>query len=42
LEWEEVEKVREYFFPWEEERLVLDMVKPFEENLSRAMSYCEI
>lgn len=41
LDWEEVEKVRKYYSPWQEERLVLDLTDPFEENLARAIAYCE-
>jgi predicted kinase len=40
LEWSEVERVKEYYAPWQEDHLVLDMVRPFEENLSRLMAYC--
>jgi predicted kinase len=41
LEWSEVERVRQYYLPWEEEHLVLDMLHPFEENLLKARKYCE-
>jgi predicted kinase len=41
LEWSDVEKVKQYFVPWEEERLVLDMVHPFVVNFSKAKIYCE-
>ena len=41
LEWPEVERVKEYYQLWQEEHLVLDMVQPFEENLTRARTYCE-
>ena len=41
LEWSEVERVKRYYFPWEEERLVLDMVQPFDENFLKAKIYCE-
>ena len=40
LTWADVENVRRYFVPWEEERLVLDMCNPFEVNLSTAKMYC--
>jgi hypothetical protein len=40
LEWSEVERVKQYFLPWEEERLVLDMTKPFRENILKAKAYC--
>ena len=41
LTWAEVEKVKQYYAVWEEEHLILDMVNPFEENLSKAITYCE-
>ena len=40
LEWSEVERVKQYYFPWEGERLVLDMTDPFTENLLNAKAYC--
>jgi predicted kinase len=40
LEWSEVERVKQYYFPWEGERLVLDMIRPFGENISAAKVYC--
>jgi len=42
LEWADVEKVKGYYPPWDEQHLVLDMVNPLQENLSKARSYCEI
>jgi hypothetical protein len=41
LEWSDVEKVKQYFVPWTDERLVLDMVHPFVVNFSKAKIYCE-
>lgn len=41
LEWSEVERVKQYYLPWEGEHLVLDMVHPFEKNLLQARKYCE-
>ena len=41
LEWPEVQKVKGYFSPWKGEHLVLDMMQPFEKNLSKAMLYCD-
>ena len=41
LEWSEVERVKRYYFPWAEDRLVLDMAEPFVENLLEAKTYCE-
>lgn len=42
LEWSEIERVKQYYLPWEEERLVLDMADPFRENFSKAKSYCGV
>src|SRR5574341_1670064 len=42
LEWSDVEKVKQYYVPWEDHHLVLDMTNPYEENLSQAKVYCEI
>jgi predicted kinase len=41
LHWSDVEKVKEYFLPWDGERLVLDMINSYEENLTKALAYCE-
>jgi predicted kinase len=41
LEWSEVARVKQYYFPWEEERLVLDMAQPFDENYLKAKKYCD-
>ncbi len=41
LEWSEVERVKQYYSPWEEEHLVLDMLRPLEENFWKAKKYCE-
>jgi len=41
LQWADVEKVKGYFSPWTEERLVLDSINPFEKNLAKAIAYCE-
>jgi len=40
LKWSEVERVRQYYFPWEGERLVLDMTDSFTDNLLKATAYC--
>jgi len=40
LEWSEVERVRSYYAPWDEERLVLDSIQPFDANLASALEYC--
>jgi len=41
LEWSDVEKVKQYYQAWDEDRLVLDMANSIEENISRIKSYCE-
>jgi hypothetical protein len=41
LEWSDVEKVRGDHSLWEGTRLVLDMVDPFNDDLARAVAYCE-
>lgn len=41
LEWPEVERVKGYYVPWRQAHLTLDMTNPFEENLARAIAYCE-
>ena len=41
LEWSDVEKVKQYYQAWDEDRLVLDTANPIDENLSRVKSYCE-
>jgi len=42
LEWSDVEKVKEYYRPWNDEYLKLDMTNLYQENLSKAKAYCEI
>ena len=39
LEWAEVERVRRYYEPWEESRLIVDAVRPMEENVEAVLSY---
>ena len=39
LEWSEVERVRSYFIPWSEDRLVLDSMDSLDSNVSRAIAY---
>lgn len=41
LEWSDVERVRSYYALWDEDRLVLDVICPFDENLSAALDYCK-
>ena len=39
LEWLEVERVKTYYLPWEEDRLILNAVEPLEDNLERVFEY---
>jgi len=39
LVWAEVERVRAYYKPWNEERLILDAVNPFADNVQAALTY---
>lgn len=39
LEWSEVERVKSYYAAWEEERLIVDTVEPFESNLKAVLNY---
>jgi len=41
LKWSEVERVKNYYLSWRQDRLVLDMANPFEENFYKAKVYCE-
>lgn len=41
LTWSNVESVQQYYSPWHEERLILNMVSAFEENYVKAKVYCE-
>ena len=41
LEWAEVERVRGYYEPWEEDRLVVDIVKSLAENIEAVLSYLQ-
>ena len=41
LDWSEVERVRSYFEPWSEDRLVLDSLEPLSINLERAIAYVQ-
>ena len=40
LDWAEVERVKAYYAPWDEERLILDAVRPLKENITAALQYC--
>ena len=39
LDWSEVERVKAYYVPWDEERLILDAMNPPEENIAAALRY---
>jgi predicted kinase len=39
LEWADVERIRSYYAPWNELRLILDAVNKFEMNFSAAIKY---
>lgn len=39
LAWAEVERVRTYYAPWPDERLILDAVDPLDENIQAALTY---
>ena len=40
LKWSDVEHVKSYYVPWDDERLILDAIHPIEENISAALEYC--
>lgn len=42
LEWSDVEKVKQYYHPWDDERLKLDMINFYTEKFFKAKAYCEI
>jgi predicted kinase len=42
LEWHDVEKAKQYYCPWNDECLKLDMTNLYNENFSKAKAYCEI
>ena len=41
LEWEDIEKVKEYYSPWIGDHLVVDMVNLYDENLVNVITYCD-
>lgn len=41
LAWSDIQKVKQYYVAWDEERMILDMVDSFEENLAKAKAHCE-
>ncbi len=41
LNWSDVEHVRAYYAPWDEERLILDAVNPLANNIAAALRYLQ-
>ncbi len=41
LTWADVERVRSYYEPWVEERLVVDGIRPFSPNLQAVLTYLQ-
>jgi predicted kinase len=41
LDWSEVERVKAYYAPWDEERLILDAVNSLEGNITTALNYLQ-
>jgi len=41
LAWADVEYVRSYFAPWDENRLILDSMRSVEKNMLEALKYCK-
>ena len=41
LDWSEVERVKAYYAPWDEPRLILDAVSPLAENILVALQYIQ-
>jgi predicted kinase len=39
LDWSDVERVKGYYHPWDEDRLILDAIRPLEENLKLVFEY---
>jgi predicted kinase len=39
LDWSEVERVKAYYAPWDEDRLILDAVNALEDNIAAALHY---
>ena len=40
LKWSDVEFVRSYYAPWNEERLIVDSINSVEQNFLAAVNYC--
>ena len=41
LQWSEVEFVRSYYAPWNEERLIVDSINPVDRNILAVIKYCQ-
>jgi predicted kinase len=41
LAWSEVEFVRSYYAPWDEERLIIDALNSVDQNILAALNYCQ-
>jgi predicted kinase len=39
LDWSEVERVKAYYLPWDEDRLIVNAAEPLESNLKRVFEY---
>jgi predicted kinase len=39
LDWSDVERVKAYYAPWDEKRLILDALNPLEANIAAAVGY---
>ena len=42
LVWSDVEKVKRYYHPWDDECLKLDMTNRYNDNFAKAKEYCKI
>jgi predicted kinase len=42
LDWADVERVKGYYAPWDEERLILDAVNPLADNIAAALRYTQL
>lgn len=41
LDWREVERVRSYFAPWTDERLIVDTLTPHQQNVRSVLDYLQ-
>lgn len=41
LKWSDVEHVRSYYAPWDEERLIIDSINSIEKNILVILRYCQ-